>query len=103
MKAYRLSLKACRDLDNIWDYSRDLWGASEAPPIFATSYLRDIQTAIELVAERPSAGAILEELPAYRRRPVGSHMILHRLQDGVIMIVRVLHQNMDATRALSEP
>jgi plasmid stabilization system protein ParE len=29
-------------------------------------------------------------------------MILYRLQDGVIMIVRVLHQNMDAARALSE-
>jgi plasmid stabilization system protein ParE len=29
-------------------------------------------------------------------------MILYRLQDGVIMIVRVLHRNMDATRALSE-
>ena len=70
MKAYRLSRKARLDLDDIWDYSRELWGAMR--------------------------GA------AYRRRPVGSHMILYRLQDGVIMVVRVLHQNMDATRALSE-
>ena len=97
MKAYRLSHKALRDLDNIWDYSRGLWGARRG-----AAYLRDIRTAIELVAERPSIGAVLEDLPAYRRRPVGSHMILYRLQDGVIMIVRVLHQNMDATRALSE-
>lgn len=97
MKAYRLSYKARRDLDEIWDYSRDLWGARRAG-----AYLRDIRTAMEMVAERPSTGAVLEDLPAYRRRPVGSHMILYRLQDGVIMIVRVLHQNMDATRALSE-
>jgi toxin ParE1/3/4 len=97
VKAYRLSYKARRDLDDIWDYSRGLWGARRA-----ASYLRDIRTALEFVAERPSAGALLEDLPDYRRRPVGSHMILYRLQDGVIMIVRVLHQNMDATRALSE-
>lgn len=97
MKAYRLSHKARRDLDDIWDYSRDLWGARRG-----AAYLRDIRIAIELVAERPSAGAVLEAFPVYRRRPVGTHMILCRLQDGVIMIVRVLHQNMDATRALSE-
>ncbi len=97
MKAYRLSHKARRDLDDIWDYSRGLWGTRRG-----VAYLRDIWTAIELVAERPSIGAVLEDLPAYRRRPVGSHMILHRLQDGVVMIVRVLHQNMDAARALSE-
>lgn len=97
MKAYRLSYKARRDLDEIWDYSRGVWGARRA-----SAYLRDIRTAIEMAAERPSVGAVLEDLPAYRRRPVGSHMVLYRVQDGVIMIVRVLHQNMDATRALSE-
>jgi toxin ParE1/3/4 len=97
VKAYRLSHKARRDLDDIWDYSRELWGVRRG-----TAYLHDIRTAIEMVAERPSIGAVLEDFPVYRRRPVGSHMILYRLQDGVIMIVRVLHQNMDATRALSE-
>ena len=91
MKAYRLSYKA----DEIWDYSRDQWGARRG-----VAYLRDIRTAIELVAERPDIGSELEDPTPYRRRLVGSHMILYRLQDNLVMVVRVLHQSMDVAEAL---
>ncbi|WP_426032025.1 type II toxin-antitoxin system RelE/ParE family toxin [Caulobacter sp. DWP3-1-3b2] len=96
MKAYRLSHGARRDLGDIWDYSRDHWGARRA-----ASYLHDLRATIGLIAEHPGVGTVLEAPDhAFRKRPVGSHVIFYRLEAGVVEIVRILHQNMDATRRL---
>ena len=93
---YRLSHEARRDLDDIWNYSRDHWGARRA-----ASYLRDLRTAIDLIAERPDTGQALDEPDdAFRKRPVGSHTIFYRLEAGSVEIVRILHQNMDASSRL---
>jgi len=97
VKAYRLSRDARRDLDEIWDYSRGHWGARRA-----VAYLRDLQVAIDLIVKRPGIGEALDAPDAaFRKRPVGSHVIFYRLEAGLVEIVRVLHQNMDATSRLS--
>jgi toxin ParE1/3/4 len=94
--AYRLSHDARRDLDDIWDYSRDQWGARRA-----TAYLRDLRAVIELIAERPDIGQALDPPDEiFRKRPIGSHVIFYRLQRGVVEIARILHQNMDASSRL---
>ena len=96
MTAYRLSHEARRDLDDIWDYSRDQWGVRRA-----TRYLRDIRAAIELIAEHPDIGQALERPDeAFRKRPTESHVIFYRLERGVVEVARILHQNMDASGRL---
>jgi len=96
VKAYRLSYDARRDLDEIWDYSRGQWGVRRA-----VAYLRDLQAAINLIVEHPDIGQALDAPDAaFRKRPVGSHIIFYRLEAGLVEIVRVLHQNMDATSRL---
>ncbi len=67
----------------------------------AGAYLRDIRTAFGLIVERPNIGLVLEGLDdADRKRVVGSHVVFYRVMNGRIEIVRVLHQNMDATQHL---
>ena len=96
MRPYRLAHEARRDLDDIWDYSRGQWGARRT-----ASYLRDLQASIVLIAERPDIGRALDGPDAsFRKRPVGSHVIFYRLEGGLVEIVRILHQNMDATSRL---
>jgi toxin ParE1/3/4 len=97
VKPYRLSHKARRDLDDIWDYSCGMWGARRG-----AAYLHDIRIAMKLVAEHPDIGPEIEDLAPYRQRPVGSHVILYRLQDDLVVVVRVLHQNMDVKQALPQ-
>ncbi|WP_165185269.1 type II toxin-antitoxin system RelE/ParE family toxin [Caulobacter soli] len=93
MKRVRLSGEARRDLDDIWTYSRDQWGARRA-----AAYLRDIRAAFTLIAERPAINPVLNGLDeGYRKRLVGSHVIFYRLEAGHIEIDRVMHQSEDAT------
>ena len=90
MSAYRLSVRARADLDDIWTYSVAKWGRRKA-----SDYLRDIRAAIELVADRPELGGRHKRVGGeYRKRAVGSHLIFYRA-DPSVEIVRVLHQNMD--------
>jgi len=96
MRAYRLSFLARLDLIEIWNYSRDQWGRHRAE-----TYLRTIQTTIEMLAARPDAGWTDDTLSEeYRRRAVGSHVVFYRM-DSRVEIVRILHQSMDAKSHLS--
>ena len=91
MTRYRLSRRAKADLDEIWDYSLNRWGDQQA-----AAYHRQIYTTIGMIAERPDLGWPDSNLrPGYRRRSVGSHVIFYRVS-GMVEIVRILHQNMDA-------
>lgn len=95
MTRYRLSRRAKADLDEIWDYSLDRWGDQQA-----AAYQRQIYTAIGMIAERPDLGWADSNLrPGYRRRPAGSHVIFYRV-GGMVEIVRILHQSMDAKSRL---
>jgi len=91
LSAFKLTSRAQRDFDEIWDYSKSKWGSRRALP-----YLRQIRTAIAMVAAYPDLGPILENLPnGYRKRPVGSHVIFYLPRGDQTEIVRILHQNMD--------
>ena len=91
MKPYRLSRRARADLDEIWSYSEDRWGAHQA-----ADYLLQIRMAIEMIAERPDLGLADDGLrPGYRRRAAGSHVICYRI-GATIEIIRILHQSMNA-------
>lgn len=94
---YLLSPAAQADLEQIWDYTEDRWGIDQAD-----TYLREIQYVIERVAANPQIGRACNEIRrGYRKLSAGSHMVFYRLTvEGVVDIVRVLHQRMDIDRHL---
>lgn len=99
MSRYVLSPAAQADLDQIWDYTCERWSADQVE-----TYVREIQRAIELVADNPLIGRSCEEVRAgYRRHTVGSHTLHYRLGaggDDLVDVVRILHKHMDVDQHL---
>jgi toxin ParE1/3/4 len=93
---YLLSPAAQADLEQIWDYTHDQWGIEQE------AYLRELQSAIERAAANPQIGRACDEVRAgYRKLAAGSHTLFYRVSaEGVIDVVRVLHQRMDVDRHL---
>lgn len=97
MSRYLLSPAAQLDLEQIWDYTCRRWDVEQAD-----EYLRELQRAIELAAANPRIGQACEEIRhGYRKLAAGSHILYYRVvPDGVVDVVRVLHQRMDVDRHL---
>jgi toxin ParE1/3/4 len=69
-----LSPRAQRDIEAIWDYTVENWGADQAE-----SYIRAIRSAIETVAADPRRGRPCDNLGVgYRKYASGSHVIFYR-------------------------
>ncbi|OBI43659.1 plasmid stabilization protein ParE [Mycobacterium kyorinense] len=92
---YLLSPAARADLEQIWDYTNDRWGVDQAE-----EYLRELQHAIGRAAANPLIGRACDEIrPGYRKLAAGSHTLYYRVTaEGVVDIVRILHQRMDVDR-----
>lgn len=95
MSRYLLSPAARADLDDIFDYTAQQWGLDQAE-----TYVRGLQHAIERAAADPRIGRSCDEIrPGYRKLVAGSHTLYYRLTgDGVVDVVRILHQRMDVDR-----
>ena len=96
MAEYRLTPKAQRDLDGIFDYTVERWGLAQA-----LRYTDLIEAACAKLAEAPLQSqdcALIR--PGYRRRNVEQHAIYFRQTSYGIAVVRILHQSMDAARHL---
>lgn len=92
MTGYILSPRARSDLDAIWDYTERTWSADQAE-----RYLRDIHLACEALASGRKQGRTAEDIrPGYRKLAVGAHFLFYKTTpDGIIDIIRILHQSMD--------
>lgn len=96
MAEYRLSPRAQRDLDSIFEYTVALWNLSQA-----MRYTDLIATACADLAEAPQrAQGCANIRPGYRRRIVEQHVIYFRPTTYGIAVIRILHQRMDALRHL---
>ena len=94
---YLLSPRAQSDLDAIWHYTEGRWGISQAE-----TYTRQLWRHIEAIATQPPIGrACAEVRGGYYKYPSGSHVLFYRLSDGVVDIVRILHERMDYERHFS--
>ncbi|HSI01933.1 MAG TPA: type II toxin-antitoxin system RelE/ParE family toxin [Reyranella sp.] len=88
------SRRAKADIDGIWQYTVDHWGAEQAG-----LYLELIDAAIDTISADPKLGRSCSEIRrGYRKYLVGSHVVFYRMRDREVFIVRVLHQRMDAER-----
>ena len=96
MPIARLSPAAKADIDEIWDYSEERWGRSQA-----NRYVRDIDATCTGLAEGHVSSLSAEDIrPGYRKAACGSHMIYFRQDSDDIEVVRILHQSMDVDRHL---
>ena len=59
MSGYRLTPAAKRDLSSIWDFSEDRWDVRQAE-----KYLREIQAAVERIAEDSDRGRLTSPTPS---------------------------------------
>lgn len=96
MAEYRLSPAAERDLEAIWVYSVEQWGAAQAD-----RYTNTLTTAFAELVQSPKTAPACDHIRmGYRRRSVGRHMIYFRITDYGIAVVRILHDRMDVSRQL---
>ena len=89
---YRLILspKAQQDVENILRYTGEQWGERQV-----ATYNDKLTGALEALLANPASGHLTVELPeTHRVYPVGSHVIVYRVQNGVIGVLRILHKRM---------
>ena len=88
---YRLSKAAERDLDRVFEQ-----GISEFGEAQAETYLAELLATLSLLAKFPSLG---RERPTLGRpvriHPFVSHVVVYRILDSEILIVRVRHGRED--------
>jgi toxin ParE1/3/4 len=91
VKPFTVAPRARRDLQGAWIYSRDHWGLRHA-----NSYVRDLSAIIQWIADNPMLGQACDDVrPGYRRHPAGSHVLFYEIRDNDVVIIRVLHQQMN--------
>jgi len=96
MAGYSLSSKATDDLDGIYEYSILNFGVEKAQ-----SYLMGLQGAFQNLANNPMIGRSAASLePGLRRFEIQSHIVFYMPTDTGVLIVRLLHDSMDAERHL---
>ncbi|MDG2533959.1 type II toxin-antitoxin system RelE/ParE family toxin [Sphingomonas sp. HITSZ_GF] len=96
MAEYRLSPRAQRDLEEVFDYTVERWGLPQA-----LRYTDFIEAACAALAEAPRQAQDCAHIrPGYRRRSVEQHVIYFTVTAYGIAVIRILHQRMDAGRHL---
>lgn len=89
---YRLVLspKAEQDIENILRYTGETWGEKQL-----LIYRDMVAEALDMLQLNPASGHASVELPdTHRVYPVGSHVIIYRMKERVIEVIRILHQRM---------
>ena len=96
MSNYRLSPAAQRDLSSVWDSTEERWDIRQAE-----TYVTEIRSVIERIADDPRRGRSCDEIRVgYRRYGIGSHAPFYVERAGGVDVIRILHQRMDPTRHL---
>ena len=96
MKKYKTSGKSDRDIIDIYKYTAVNFGFAKAD-----DYLIKLYQQFERLGAQPGIGqAVSISKKSYRRFEYESHMIYFRKRSKDILIVRVLHERMDAKRHL---
>jgi toxin ParE1/3/4 len=96
LKRLVLAPRAQRDLDDIVAYSKQQWGEAQAK-----RYLERIMDVTERLSAGTFPGRPADDIrQGYRKVRAGSHVFYYRDAEAAIVVVRVLHQSMDAPRHL---
>ena len=97
MAGFRVSKAAQADIREIGRYTQQQWGKDQR-----RVYLGELNDRLQLLANTPMLAAERQTLdPPARIHPYEKHLIVYVIEDGGILIVRVLHQSMDVPAQLS--
>ncbi len=95
---YRLSRRAAMDLSAIADYTIGRFGLAQA-----REYRDQLKSCFDELSKNPMMGRRAEQLAkGLRCFEHGSHVVYYLCGAAEIVVVRVLHFRMDASRPLSE-
>tara|TARA_R110002110_G_scaffold30681_3_gene108463 strand:- start:383 stop:691 length:309 start_codon:yes stop_codon:yes gene_type:complete len=96
---YRISRKAQEDIRAIGLYTQQTWAKE-----LRRSYLTGLETSFRQIAQNPFLAAERTEFtPVVRIHPFQKHLIVYIPDEAGLLIVRVLHANMDVTARLTYP
>lgn len=85
------SPEAETDLENIWLYSFETWGESQAD-----RYYDKLIAGIDSLLANPLSGQERDSIrKGYRSIQINRHVVYYRLQGETIDIVRILHERMN--------
>jgi len=95
---YELSKLALKDINSIWNYTAEQWSIAQAD-----NYFNQIFEAIELICSNPELGKSFKEVKKnHRVKIVKFHMIIYKIEKGILFIDRILHQRMDIDSELEK-
>ena len=99
MAKYRLTNKTTADLINIWDYTLKEWSQNQAE-----KYYSQLISAFNHITGNQSVGKSYSEVKNNLFGfSTGKHIIFYQLEnEQEILIVRILHENMDLENRLNE-
>jgi toxin ParE1/3/4 len=97
--SYKISEQAIEDIDKIWLYTVEHWSIEQAD-----RYYNLIFEEIEYISNHFESGKDISSVrKGYRYSKVKSHLIFYRKsKNGMIEIVRVLHERMDIENRLND-
>ena len=92
MKAFELTREAKEDLRKIARFTEKRWGRDQR-----FLYIKQFDDAFHLLTETLSLGKQCNYIKVgYRKFPQGSHILFYRkASKNKIIIIRILHKNMD--------
>lgn len=98
MNSYKLLPKAERDLEDIWLYTAQEWGAEQA-----MTYVDELNASFQNLNEHIKFSRLKTEFtpPVYICR-CNHHLIVYLENDDYIAVVRVLHEKMDIDGQLEQ-
>ena len=98
-RKYRISEKAISDLERIWFYTLNKWSKEQAD-----RYHKLIIDEIDFIVNNFELCRNMGHVRnGYRMSKVKSHLIFcKKIEDDVIEIIRILHQNMDIENRLGD-
>ncbi len=96
MHKYILSLKADYDVDDITDYTLEVWGEAQT-----LDYITNLLQCFESLAIKPELGrSAAEYAPQLKRFNYKAHTIFYEPTEKGIFVVRILGQRQDFERHL---
>ncbi len=95
MKPWRFAPLAEKDLEGICRCTTQQWS-----PAQADRYISDVFNTVEGVASGELLGKTVDDRDGYLKHRSGSHMVYFRLKGEAVIVVRSLHQCIDAQRHL---
>ena len=91
VNSYLLSSEADRDVEEIFDYTFDIFGLDQA-----VKYLSELEGLLSNLCLNPEIGKTRDEIrDELRSFPYESHIIFYRILPDHIRVVRILHSSRD--------